>query len=149
MSAEPGYFITPWRDWDRETGNPLVEDAVCGAGLSGAQRARIIWPSFSPNCRLYEPEAWRPRVFLRQAQDRLPLRRTGQVRLGFDFGFRISDLGFFITIDVTELNSSNFAIRSLVLTSFFVDSQSAFHIPNSAIVDPVTHPSPRSRDDNS
>ena len=21
-----------------------------------------IWPSFSPRCRLYEPEAWRPRV---------------------------------------------------------------------------------------
>ena len=21
-----------------------------------------IWPSFSPSCRLYEPEAWRPRV---------------------------------------------------------------------------------------
>ena len=41
-----------------------------------------IWPSFSPSCRLYEPEAWRPRVFLRQAQDRLPLRRTIQVRLG-------------------------------------------------------------------
>ncbi len=41
-----------------------------------------IWPSFSPSCRLYEPEAWRPRVFLRQAQDRLPLRRTVQVRLG-------------------------------------------------------------------
>ena len=26
---------------DRETGNPLVADAACGAGLSGAQRARI------------------------------------------------------------------------------------------------------------
>ena len=43
-----------------------------------------IWPSFSPSCRLYEPEAWRPRVFLRQAQDRLPLRRTVQVRLEFE-----------------------------------------------------------------
>jgi hypothetical protein len=21
-----------------------------------------IWPSFSPSCRLYEPEAWRPQV---------------------------------------------------------------------------------------
>jgi hypothetical protein len=41
-----------------------------------------IWPSFSPSCRLYEPEAWRPRVFLRQAQDKLTLRRTVQVRLG-------------------------------------------------------------------
>ena len=41
-----------------------------------------IWPSFSPSCRLYEPEAWRPRVFLRQAQDKLTLRRTIQVRLG-------------------------------------------------------------------
>jgi hypothetical protein len=40
-----------------------------------------IWTSFSPSCRLYEPEAWRPRVFLRQAQDKLTLRRTVQVRL--------------------------------------------------------------------
>jgi hypothetical protein len=30
---------------------------------------------------LYEPEAGRPRVFLRQAQDKLTLRRTGQGRL--------------------------------------------------------------------
>jgi hypothetical protein len=29
---------------DRETGNPLVADTACGAGLSGAQRARIRWP---------------------------------------------------------------------------------------------------------
>ena len=42
-------------DCDDETGNPLVVDAACGAGLSGAQRARIIWPSFSPSCRLYSP----------------------------------------------------------------------------------------------
>ena len=40
---------------------------------------------------LYEPEAWRPRVFLRQAQDKLTLRRTVQVRLGFDLGFPIFD----------------------------------------------------------
>ena len=31
------------------------------------------------------------------------LRRTVQVRLGFDFGFRISDLGFLSTIDDIEL----------------------------------------------
>ena len=93
-----------------------------------------IWPSFSPSCRLYEPEAWRPRVFLRQAQDRLPLRRTIQVRLGFDFRFRILDLGFLTTIDDIELNSSDFAIRSLVLTSFSAN----FH---SAIVDPVARSS--------
>jgi len=37
------------------------------------------------------------------AQDRLPLRRTVQVRLGFDFGFGISDLGFLSTIDDIEL----------------------------------------------
>jgi arylamine N-acetyltransferase len=43
---------------------------------------------------LSEPEALRPRVFLRQAQDKLTLRRTIQVRLGFDFGFWIADLGF-------------------------------------------------------
>jgi len=42
-----------------------------------------IWPSFSPSWRLYEePEAGRPRMFLRQAQDKLTLRRTVQVRLG-------------------------------------------------------------------
>ncbi|MEJ2234953.1 MAG: hypothetical protein P8X67_13615 [Syntrophobacterales bacterium] len=35
-----------------------------------------ICPSFSPSCRLYEPEAWRPRVSV--------LRRTVQVRLGTD-----------------------------------------------------------------
>ena len=32
-----------------------------------------------------------------------PLRRTVQVRLGFDFGFGISDLGFLSTIDDIEL----------------------------------------------
>jgi hypothetical protein len=42
---------------NHETGNPLVADAACGAGLSGAQRARIIRPSFSPSCKLYEQEA--------------------------------------------------------------------------------------------
>ena len=47
-----------------------------------------------------------------------PLRRTVQVRLGFDLGFRISDLGFFTTIDDIELNNSDFAICSLVLTNF-------------------------------
>ena len=30
----------------------------------------------------YDRPSWRPRVFLRQAQDRRPLRRTVQVRLG-------------------------------------------------------------------
>jgi hypothetical protein len=30
----------------------------------------------------YGRPSWRPRVFLRQAQDRLPLRRTVKVRLG-------------------------------------------------------------------
>jgi len=75
-------------------------------------------------------------VFLRQAQDRLTLRRTVQVRLGFDFGFRISDLGFFTTIDNIELNSSDFATCSLVLTNFSVNFQSAFRNPHSAIIDP-------------
>jgi 3-hydroxymyristoyl/3-hydroxydecanoyl-(acyl carrier protein) dehydratase len=32
-----------------------------------------------------------------------PLRRTVQVRLGFDLGFRISDLGFLSTIDDIKL----------------------------------------------
>ena len=62
-----------------------------------------IWPSFSPSCRLYEPEAWRPQVFLRQAQDKLTLRRTIQVRLGFDFGSRISDRGFLTTLMISNL----------------------------------------------
>ena len=53
------------------------------------------------------------------------LRRTVQVRLGFDLEFRISDLGFLTTIDDIELNSSDFAIRFLVLTSFSVNFQSA------------------------
>jgi hypothetical protein len=81
------------------------------------------------------------------AQDRLPLRRTVQVRLGFDLGFRISDLGFLTEIDDIELNSSDFAIRSLVpirslvLTSSSVNFQSAIHNPHSAIVDPVARPS--------
>jgi len=60
------------------------------------------------------------------------LRRTVQVRLGFDFGFRISDLGFFTTIDNIELNSSDFAICSLVLTNFSANFQSAIRIPQSS-----------------
>jgi hypothetical protein len=68
------------------------------------------------------------------AQDRLPLRRTVQVRLGFDLGFRISDLGFLTEIDDIELNSSDFAIRSLVLTSSSVNFQSAIHNPHSVPV---------------
>ena len=78
-----------------------------------------------------------------------PLRRTVQVRLGFDLGFRILDLGFLTTIDDIELNSSDFAICSLVLTSFSANFQSAFPNPHSPIVDPVARPSSRSRDSNS
>ena len=69
-----------------------------------------------------------------------PLRRTIQVRLGFDLGFRISDLGF-LTIDDIELNSSDFAICSLALKSFSVNFQSAIRNLHSAIVDPVARPS--------
>jgi hypothetical protein len=61
-----------------------------------------------------------------------PLRRTVQVRLGFDFRFRILDLGFFTTIDDIELNISDFAICFLV--------RSAFRNPHSAIVNPVARP---------
>jgi hypothetical protein len=46
------------------------------------------------------------------------LRRTVQARLGFDFGSRISDVGFLTTIDDIELNSVDFAICFLLLTSF-------------------------------
>ena len=61
------------------------------------------------------------------------LRRTVQVRLGFDLGFGISDLGFLITIDDIELNSSDFAICSPVLRSFSANFQSAIRIPRSSI----------------
>ncbi|MDH3556686.1 MAG: hypothetical protein OEU80_10470 [Deltaproteobacteria bacterium] len=67
-----------------------------------------------------------PRDYARDRQDRLTLRRTVQVRLGFDLGFRILDLGFLTTIDDIELNSSDFAICSLVLSSFSANFQSAF-----------------------
>jgi hypothetical protein len=73
------------------------------------------------------------------AQDKLTLRRTIQVSLGFDLGFRIcpsdshpsggfpvSDLGFLTTISDIELSSSDFAVFSLVLTSFSANFQSAF-----------------------
>jgi glycopeptide antibiotics resistance protein len=54
------------------------------------------------------------------------LQRTLQVRLGLEFGFGISDLGFLTTIDDVELNTSDFAICSLVLKSFSASFQSAF-----------------------
>ncbi len=74
------------------------------------------------------------------SQDKLTLRRTVQVRLGFDLGFWISDLGFLTTLADIELNSSDFSVRSLVLTSFSANFQSAFRNPHSAIVDPVARP---------
>jgi hypothetical protein len=40
---------------------------------------QITLPSAPP--RFAQPEAGRPRVFLRQAQDKLTLRRTEEVRL--------------------------------------------------------------------
>jgi len=66
------------------------------------------------------------------AQDRLPLRRTVQVRLGFDFGFGISDLGFLSTIDDIELTDqiSPFAL-------WFSRAFQQIFNPHSAIVDPV------------
>jgi len=91
----------------------------------------LIWPSFRASSGL------------------ATLRRTIQVRLDFDLGFRISDLGFLTTIDDNELNSSGFAICSLVLTKFSANFQSAFRNPHSAMVDPVAPPSPRSRDEDS
>jgi len=94
-----------------------------------------IWSSFSQSCRLYEPEAWRPRVFLRQAQDRRPLRRNVQVGLGFDFGFWISDLGFLSTIDDIELTAQ---ISPFVL--WFSRTYQQIFNPHSAIVDPVARP---------
>ena len=62
-----------------------------------------------------------------------PLRRTVQVRLGFDLGFRISDLGFLTTIYDIELNTSGLAICSLVFRSFSTNFQSAIRIPQSSV----------------
>ena len=61
-----------------------------------------------------------------------PLRRTVQVRLGFDFGFGISDLGFLSTIDDIELTDqiSPFAL-------WFSRAFQQIFNPHSAIVDPV------------
>jgi hypothetical protein len=67
-----------------------------------------------------------------------------QVRLSLDSGFWISDLGFLSTIDDVELTVE---ISLFVLWSFLA-FQRIFN-PHSAIVDPVAHPSPRSRDINS
>ena len=59
-------------------------------------------------------------------EDKLTLRRTVQVHHGFDLGFGISDLGFINTIDDIEINSSDIAICSLVLTNFSASFHSAF-----------------------
>jgi len=83
----------------------------------------------------------RPRVSAR--------RRTIQVRLGLDLGFRIWDFGFLTAIDNVELKSSDLPLFSLVLTCFGANFQSAFRNPHSAIVDPVVGPSSWSRDSNS
>ena len=72
-----------------------------------------IWSSFSPSRK--------PCVLGCR-----PLRRTIQVRLGFDLGFRISDLGFLNTNVDIKLNSSDFAIGSRILTSFSANFHSAF-----------------------
>jgi len=90
----------------------------------------------------YGRPSWRPRVFLRQTprdyardrQDRLPLRRTVQVRLGFDFGFWISDLGFLSTVNDIELTvqMSRFVLRfSQAFQQIFIP-QSAFRNPHSS-----------------
>ena len=52
----------------------------------------------------------------------------------------ISDLGFFTTIDDIELNSSDVAICSPVLTSFSANFQSAFrnHRPGGTAISTVS-----------
>ena len=60
------------------------------------------------------------------------LRRSVQVRLGFDLGFGISDLGFLSTIDDIELSNSDIAICSLVQTNFSASFQSAIRNPQSS-----------------
>jgi hypothetical protein len=56
--------------------------------------------------------------------------------LGFDLGFRISDLGFLTTIDNIEPRSSDLAIFPWFSRAF----EQIFN-PHSAIVDPVARPS--------
>jgi hypothetical protein len=77
------------------------------------------------------------------------LRRTVQVRLGLDFGFRILDFGFLTTINDMKLTSSDFASFCLILMDFSRDFQSAIRIPHSEIDHPVARPSSWSRDSNS
>ena len=86
--------------------------------------------------RGYRHPSGRPQVFLRQdlstssgrvAQDKRTLRRTVQVRLGFDFGFWISDLGFLITIDDIELTIQISPFVNLVFMSFSANFQSAIY----------------------
>ena len=89
-----------------------------------------IWSSFSPSCRLYELEAVRPRVSAPATY------RSGTPQLRF----WISDFGFVPTIDHIELDVSDFAVGSRVLTSFSASFQSAIRNPRSAIVDPVARP---------
>jgi hypothetical protein len=59
-------------------------------------------------------------------EDKLTLRGTVRVRFGFDLGFRVFDLEFLTAIDDIELNSADFAICSLILTSFSANFQAAF-----------------------
>jgi hypothetical protein len=58
------------------------------------------------------------------------LRRTVQVRLGFDFGFRISDFGSIDTIGDIELNSLDFAICSRIFHKLLRDL--SIRIPQSS-----------------
>jgi 3-hydroxymyristoyl/3-hydroxydecanoyl-(acyl carrier protein) dehydratase len=58
-----------------------------------------------------------------------PLRRTVQVRLGFDLGFRISDLGFLSTIDDIKLTVQ---ISPFVLWFPRALSKFSIRIPQSA-----------------
>jgi hypothetical protein len=68
------------------------------------------------------------------------LRRNLQVRLGFDFGFWISDLGFLATRDDIERNSSDFTMCFQSLKNFYASFQSTFRNPHSAIVCQVARP---------
>jgi hypothetical protein len=63
------------------------------------------------------------------------LRRTVQVRLGFDLGFRISDLGFLTTIYNIQFSISDFAICSLASRIFqlILNPHAAIRILQSSI----------------
>jgi len=75
-------------------------------------------PTATTDMAVLLSELWALRAGSRESSGVGPLRCTVQVRLGLEFGFGISDIGFLTTIDEVELNSADFAICFLLLKSF-------------------------------